>query len=157
MILDLVDTKYISLVSARLQKFSKKSRGLYNFRCPYCGDSSKYKNKARGFLYPIKNDYNFKCHNCGVSKTLSNFLKDQDTVIHKQYIMERYKKGTVGLGSNIAAPKIEIPKPVFIKDKFKIDLENIASLNKSHPARIYLEQSRRISSCLLYTSDAADE
>ena len=147
--MDLVDTKYISLVSARLQKFSKKSRGLYNFRCPYCGDSSKYKNKARGFLYPIKNDYNFKCHNCGVSKTLSNFLKDQDTVIHKQYIMERYKKGTVGLGSNIAAPKIDIPKPVFIKDKFKIDLENIASLNKSHPARIYLEQSRQISSKIL--------
>ena len=144
--MDLVDTKYISLVSARLQKFSKKSRGLYNFRCPYCGDSSKYKNKARGFLYPIKNDYNFKCHNCGVSKTLSNFLKDQDTVLHKEYIMERYRKGTVGLGSNIAAPKIESVKPVFIKDKFTIDLESIASLNKSHPARIYLEQSRHISS-----------
>ena len=144
--MNLVDSKYISLVSSRLQKFSKKSRGLYNFRCPYCGDSSKYKNKARGFLYPIKNDYNFKCHNCGVSKTLSNFLKDQDTVIHKQYIMERYRKGTVGLGSNVTAPKFDAPKPVFIKDKFTIDLESIASLNKSHPARIYLEQSRRISS-----------
>ena len=144
--MDLVDSKYISLVSARLQKFSKKSRGLYNFRCPYCGDSSKYKNKARGFLYPIKNDYNYKCHNCGVSKTLTNFLRDQDTVLHKQYIMERYKKGTVGLGSNTPTPKFDIPKPVFIKDKFKIDLENIASLNKSHPARIYLEQSRHISS-----------
>ena len=59
--------------------------------------------------------------------------------------MERYKKGTVGLGSNTPVPKIDIPKPVFIKDKFKIDLENIASLNKSHPARIYLEQSRKIS------------
>ena len=47
--------------------------------------------------------------------------------------MERYKKGTVGLGSNTPVPKFELPKPVFIKDKFKIDLENIASLNKSHP------------------------
>ena len=46
--------------------------------------------------------------------------------------MERYKKGTVNLGSNVSAPKIDPPKPVFIKDKFKIDLENI-SLNKSHP------------------------
>ena len=144
--MDLVDSKYISLVSSRLQKFSKKSRGLYNFRCPYCGDSSKYKNKARGFLYPIKNDYNFKCHNCGVSKAFSNFLKDQDTILHKEYIMERYRKGTVGLGSNVTAPKFDAPKPVFIKDKFTIDLESIASLNKSHPARIYLEQSRRISS-----------
>ena len=84
-----------------------------------------------------------------MSKTLTNFLRDQDTVLHKQYIMERYKKGTVGLGSNIAAPKFDAPKPVFIKDKFKIDLENIASLNKSHPARIYLEQSRKISGKIL--------
>ena len=84
-----------------------------------------------------------------MSKTLSNFLKDQDTVLHKEYIMERYRKGTVGLGSNIASPKIDITKPVFIKDKFKIDLENIASLNKSHPARIYLEQSREIAGKIL--------
>ena len=83
------------------------------------------------------------------SKTLSNFLKDQDTVLHKEYIMERYRKGTVGLGSNIASPKIDITKPVFIKDKFKIDLENIASLNKSHPARTYLEQSREIAGKIL--------
>ena len=36
-----VDTKYIGLVSVRLQKFSKKKEGLYTFRCPYCGDSQK--------------------------------------------------------------------------------------------------------------------
>ena len=32
-----VDTKFIGLVSVRLQKFSKKKEGLYAFRCPYCG------------------------------------------------------------------------------------------------------------------------
>ena len=144
----LVDQKYISQVSSRLQKFSKKSK-VYTFRCPYCGDSKKHKNKTRGFLYPIKNDYNFKCHNCGVSKTLTNFLKDQDSLIHKQYIMERYKQGTVGLGSNTAVPKFDLPNPIFKKDKYKIDLESILSLNKSHPARIYLEQNRQISSEIL--------
>ena len=146
--MNVVDQKYIQLISARLQKFSKKSK-VYTFRCPYCGDSKKHKNKTRGFLYPIKNDYNFKCHNCGISKSFTNFLKDQDTPIHKQYIMERYKKGTVGLGSNTAVPKFDLPKPVFKKDKYKIDLESILSLNKSHPARIYLEQNRQISSELL--------
>ena len=60
--------------------------------------------------------------------------------------MERYKQGAVGLGSNTAAPKFDLPKPVFRKDKFKIDLENIIGLNKEHPARIYLEQGRQISS-----------
>ena len=49
----------------------------------------------------------------------------------------------------MSAPKFDVPKPVFIKDKFKIDLENIASLNKSHSARIYLEQSRKISGKIL--------
>ena len=41
-----IDTKYINLVSVRLNKFAEKKRGLYNFRCPYCGDSQKYKNKC---------------------------------------------------------------------------------------------------------------
>jgi len=146
--MNVVDQNYIQLISPRLQKFSKKSK-VYTFRCPYCGDSKKHRNKTRGFLYPIKNDYNFKCHNCGVSKSLTNFLKDQDSLIHKQYIMERYKQGTVGLGSNTAVPKFDLPKPVFKKDKYKIDLESILSLNKSHPARIYLEQNREISSKIL--------
>ncbi len=140
--LNLVDSKYISLVSSRLQKFSKKSK-VYTFRCPYCGDSKKHKNKTRGFLYPIKNDYNFKCHNCGVAKTLTNFLKDQDSLIHKQYIMERYKQGTVGLGSNTAVPKFDLPKPVFKKKPERVNLESIAVLNKEHPARKYLEIGRK--------------
>ena len=45
-----VDTKFIGLVSVRLQKFSKKKEGLYAFRCPYCGDSQKNKNKTRGYI-----------------------------------------------------------------------------------------------------------
>jgi hypothetical protein len=140
--LNVVDNKYISLVSARLDKFSKKNK-VYNFRCPYCGDSQKYKNKARGYLYPIKNDYNFRCHNCGVVKTLTNFIKDQDPVIYKQYVMERYKNGSVGKRSNTPVPKFDFEKPEFNKQKYTIDLESIADLNKEHPARKYLEKSRK--------------
>ena len=36
-----VDTKYIGLLSSKLSQFKKKSGNLYNFRCPYCGDSEK--------------------------------------------------------------------------------------------------------------------
>ena len=36
-----VDTKYISLASSQLDKFKRKNSYLYNFRCPYCGDSKK--------------------------------------------------------------------------------------------------------------------
>ena len=46
--MDLVDTKYIGLVSSRLTKFKRVKPNLYNFRCPICGDSKKQQNKARG-------------------------------------------------------------------------------------------------------------
>ena len=140
-----VDDKYIGMISSRLNKFAKKKNGLYNFRCPYCGDSQKHKNKARGYLYIVKNDYNFKCHNCGTTRTLANFLKDQDSVIHDQYIMERYKRGATGKRSNTAAPKFKFEKPVF-KKKQELNLNKVVNLNKEHPARTYLEQNRQLPS-----------
>ena len=137
-----VDSKYIGLVSIRLQKFSKKKEGLYAFRCPYCGDSQKNKNKTRGYIYKLKNDHNFKCHNCGLSRTFTNFLKDQDIVLYDQYVMERYKSGLTGKMSNTPDIVVKSSKPKFTKKDF--DLQRISELNKTHP-------------CLLYTSDAADE
>ena len=74
--MDLVDSKFIGLVSSRLQKFKRVKPDLYNFRCPICGDSQKQKNKARGYIYGIKQNVNFRCHNCGASMSLNNFLKE---------------------------------------------------------------------------------
>ena len=86
--MDLVDSKYIGLISSRLTKFKRVKPNLYNFRCPICGDSKKHRNKARGYLYGIKANTNFKCHNCGASMSFNNFLKEIDTVLQKQYVME---------------------------------------------------------------------
>ena len=117
--MDLVDSKYIGLVSSRLQKFKKVKNDLYNFRCPICGDSQKHKNKARGYFYVVKNNTNFKCHNCGASLSLNNFLKTIDTTLHKQYTLEKFKEGHTGKGFVVEAPKLEFKKPVFKK---KLDL-----------------------------------
>ena len=133
-----IDEKYISLVSSRLQKFTKKKTGLYNFRCNYCGDSERQKSKARGYLYQIKNDYNYKCHNCGVTRTLTNFLKDLDTVLYDQYVMERYKNGLTGKKSNTPEPEFKFEVPIFKKKSF--NLPTILELNKEHLARVYLEK-----------------
>ena len=121
-------------MSGRLDKFSRKKADLYNFRCPYCGDSQKHKNKARGYFFRLKQDMVFKCHNCGVGRTLPNFLKDQAPDLYDEYIMERYKKGSTGKGSYVPKPKFE--KPVFKK---KGHLPSIEELNRGHPAREYLE------------------
>ena len=66
-----IDQKYLLLVSSQLKLFKKKNDGLYNFRCPYCGDSKKSQTKARGFMFRKENSMIYKCHNCGVGA--SNF------------------------------------------------------------------------------------
>jgi len=130
---EFVDAHYVTLLSGRLDKFTRKKADLYNFRCPYCGDSQKHKNKARGYFFRLKSDMVYKCHNCGVGRTLPNFLKDQAPDLYDEYIMERYKSGTTGKGSYVPKPKFK--KPVFEK---RGDLKSIADLNKEHPAVKYI-------------------
>jgi len=136
-----LDTKYIQLVSPQLNKFVRKNDRTYNFRCPYCGDSKKYQNKARGYFFKIKNDYVFKCHNCGVGRTFTNFLKDQSPMLHDQYVMERYKEGLTGKGTQTASPKFDFKQPIF-KTSNVLDLTPISELNTEHPARDYLERRK---------------
>ena len=133
-----LDVKYIQLVSPRLTLFTKKKADLFNFRCPYCGDSQKRKNKARGYLFKVKNDFMYKCHNCGVGRTLSNFLKDQDSFLHDQYVMEKFKDGRTGKGTVTPNPKFNFSPPNFHRGD--VNLEKISDLNTSHPAREYLEK-----------------
>ena len=117
--MDLVDSKYIGLVSSRLQNFKRVKADLYNFRCPICGDSQKHKNKARGYFYRVKTNTNFKCHNCGASLSFNNFLKQIDSTLHKQYTMEKFKDGFTGKNFVVDEPKLDFKKPVFKK---KLDL-----------------------------------
>ena len=114
--MDIIDSKYIGLVSSRLDKFKRVKANLYNFRCPICGDSQKHKNKARGYFYQVKVNTNFKCHNCGASMSFNNFLKTIDSNLHKQYTMEKFKDGFSG-GRNfvVEEPKFDFKKPVFKK------------------------------------------
>ena len=86
-----IDTKFLNLISNRLTNFKQKKPGLWNFRCPHCGDSQKSKSKSRGFVYEKKNNLFFKCHNCGMGQSLGNFVKFLDGNLHKQYVLERYK------------------------------------------------------------------
>jgi len=134
-----IDTKYIGLVSSQLLKFTEKKKGTYNFRCPYCGDSEKKQNKARGYLFSMRDSFVFKCHNCGVTRNFSQFLKDQSVNLHDEYVMERYKAGMTGKNYQVKTPDFKpfATKPVFKKNIFS-ELPNIESLNTTHPAKQYL-------------------
>lgn len=131
-----VEHEYLPMVGCRLEKFVRKKDDLYTFRCPYCGDSSKNKNKTRGYFYSKKNELLFKCHNCGVGRTFANFLKDNFPDLYDQYLMDRYSRGLTGKGSNTPNPKFDFKTPVFkLKPK---GLQSISSLDEDHPAKKYL-------------------
>ena len=117
--MDHIDSKFIGLISSRLEKFKRVKSGLYNFRCPICGDSKKHKNKTRGYLYTVKTNTNFKCHNCGASMSFNNFLKQIDPVVHKQYTMEKFKDGFSGRNFVTEEPTFKFEAPKF---KTKINL-----------------------------------
>lgn len=111
--MDHIDSKFIGLISSRLEKFKRVKSGLYNFRCPICGDSKKHKNKTRGYLYTVKTNTNFKCHNCGASMSFNNFLKQIDPVVHKQYTMEKFKDGFSGRNFVTEEPTFKFETPKF--------------------------------------------
>ena len=132
--MDLVDSKFIGIISPRLQKFRKIKSDLYNFRCPICGDSQKNKSKTRGYLYGVKADVNFRCHNCGASMTFSNFLKTLDPVIHKQYVFERFKNNKTGRGTVVEEPKFDFKPPQFAPKLY------LPKASEHDAARLYLEK-----------------
>ena len=134
--MDLVDSKFIGLVSSRQQKFKRVKADLYNFRCPLCGDSQKHKNKARGYFYQVKTNTNYKCHNCGASLSFNNFLKQIDSTLYKQYTLEKFKEGYTGKGFVVEEPKFEFKKPTFKKD---LDLPKASEVPV---AKEYLEKRK---------------
>jgi len=117
--MDHIDSKFVGLVSPRLEKFKRVKANLYNFRCPICGDSKKNKSKTRGYIYGVKENTNFKCHNCGASMSLNNFLKQVDPAVHKQYVMEKFKGGFTGRNFVAEEPEFKFEAPKF-KRKLKL-------------------------------------
>ena len=112
-----IDNKYVRLVSSRLRNFKQKSDNLWNFSCPFCGDSQKNKLKARGYVFAKGNDLLYRCHNCGVGTNVANLLKQVDPSLHGEYTFEKYKSGesnTIFHKSN-TSPTFNIPSPRFGK------------------------------------------
>ena len=132
-----IDIKYLSLISSQLQQFKKKDDFLWNFRCPYCGDSQKSRTKARGFVYRKKNDLFYKCHNCAVGTTLGKLIEHVDSKTYNDYILERYKKG---VKTNNPEPEFKFDVPIFRKTGVLKNLKSISDLSTDHPARRFIQK-----------------
>lgn len=132
-----IDRTFLLRVSAKLPKFTQKKTDLYNFRCPICGDSSKNKVKARGYVYAKKGNYFFMCHNCGASMNFYNFLDKVDSHLLKEYALERYKNGddSKKTVSNTEIGVFKTSSPVFKK---KLPLPSLDTLPEEHYAKVYV-------------------
>ncbi len=124
-----VEQKYVHLLSYKLDKFKKRGTNTFSFRCVYCGDSQKNKNKTRGYLYEVKNSFHFHCHNCGTSQSFSFFLKSLDYNLYNQFLLDQLQEKGIDV-----TPKEKLAE----EKKFEIDLKTIASLPINHHAKKYL-------------------
>jgi transcription elongation factor Elf1 len=141
-----IDSKYVRLLSSRLRNFKQKKDYLWNFSCPICGDSSKNKTKARGYVFQKGTDLFYRCHNCGVSTNVGNLIKQVDGALHKEYVLERYKSGESN-NARSANTIFNITPPRFdkvAKQKISEHGEWLSNLPSGHFCLEYL-QKRRIS------------
>src|ERR1700747_313337 len=145
-----IDRKYLLLVSSKLRNFKDKGNDLYNFSCPFCGDSASNKTKARGYVFRKQDNYILMCHNCNISMGFSKFLKEIDYGQYKKYLLEKFgnhKNIEVSEKRKAAAEAKKDslfgvkPTEKFAK-KVKIDIPSIKSLDYNHPARQYISNRK---------------
>jgi len=135
-----IDHKYINLLSPQLERFTRKSNKLFNFRCPFCGDSQKNKWKARGYVYDIKGNLNFKCHNCGHSTSLGGLLQHIDPFLFKQFKIEKFTEGHSNTVPKQVKTELDFTpkfKPKSILDEL---MTRVDTLDEDHPAKLFCKK-----------------
>lgn len=129
----IVDRKFLKLLSPKLNRFTQKKDDLYNFRCPFCGDSQRNKTKARGYVFRKKNDYFYKCQNCGVGHNMFNFINLIDEDLSKEYRLDKFREKS----NNVIDAVTFFEKPQFDTVKVKLNLPRISDLSQEHFAYQY--------------------
>jgi transcription elongation factor Elf1 len=130
-----LDTKYIGLMSNRLRNYKRKSDSLWNFSCPFCGDSQKHKQRARGYIFLMKDKLLYHCHKCGVNKTVPQVLKHIDMNLYDEYMKESLLER-----STFKNPldSIVFDKPIFADTGQLKKLKKVSQLEPDHFAKKYV-------------------
>ena len=139
--MDYLEQKYILLLSPQLSLFKKKSNSLFNFRCPYCGDSQKHKTKARGYIFPKGNSYIYKCHNCSVSTSAVKLIKHVDEKLYNEFVTEKYRedKTHADIKESPAEKLSTTLKQMFKDSNSKLrSLKKVSQLEDNNPARQFV-------------------
>ena len=128
------------LLSNRFRNF-KQRNNQFNLSCPYCGDSTKNKFKARGYLLVKKAEYYYYCHNCGISKNFDKFLSEHDAILYKEYKLEKLKDSSVlEKSDNISINIVHRQAfPGYRRAGSPLrKLKKVSQLNWDHPVKKYI-------------------
>lgn len=134
-----IEIKYACMIGNLVRNYKRISSNLWQFSCPLCGDSSKKKNKARGYIYNKKNQLRYHCHNCSVDVQFKYFLKSIDEGLYMEMRKETFSDNNNDKSSIEDFKKIAQPK----FDSNLKSLKRISQLPSSHFCKKYIE-SRKI-------------
>ena len=133
-----IDAKYANILGSRLRNFKQKNDYTWNYSCPVCGDSSKNKLKARGYIYRKGSDLFVKCHNCQYGSNLGNLIKHVDPVLYNEYVLERYKSGATRYNAHKDITQILPEETELLEDDILSGLTRLDRMDEKHPAVKYL-------------------
>ena len=131
-----LDSKYVELCSAYLRNFKKKKDFLWQCSCPICGDSEKNENKARGYFIKKDDGIMYFCHNCTQPRSMYRFLKEQNPVLFKEYVLEGLEKKPEPRKIDL---NVNVDKILKQHKKESIGLPKINELHKDSYVRNYIE------------------
>lgn len=130
-----IQEKYLSFASSSLEMFKRKSDRLWNFRCPYCGDSERSSTKARGYIYHNKQGLlSFQCHNCGENHIFKTFLKYLSDRLYQEYVMESFQNTT----EQTAKDSVDLDSVNLSQKDWMKFLTPVEGLSRLHPIRNYI-------------------
>lgn len=136
-----IDITFTNRLSPYVRNFKQKSDYLWNFSCPYCGDSKKKTTKARGYVYRQKIGLFYRCHKCGMSTNLGNLIQHVDSNLYKEYVIERYQNNAKPHNDHRkledALPALKPIKLDLLEDSVLSSLKRIDKLPETHYAVKY--------------------
>ena len=137
-----LEQKYLLLASSQLGQFKKKDNNLFNFRCPYCGDSQRNRTKARGYVFQIENSLIYKCHNCGVGTTVPKLIKYIDEELYHEFCTEAYRTEVPKKNDVLTSDTKKMLKCAPVKIR---GIKKVSQLAHDHPVKKFVI-SRKIPS-----------
>lgn len=129
---------YNTLMELNIDGLIEKN-GVFNFRCPLCGDSEVSSRKKRGYIIP-QQEGRFYCHNCLQSLSFMEFVKRVNYFVFINLIKELKKNDYQQYDRSNTKKEINIKKQTIerkLTDRY-VDLISIAELDNKNKIKQYV-------------------